>query len=71
MSEPNSKRNSMISNHGKQPSISSEEIMNDFDSYRDELMSMGSKIGLVTVARDAQNVKELSVNKGEYLEVKF
>ena len=70
MSEPNSKRNSMISNHGNQHSISSEEI-NDYDSYRDELMSMGSKIALVTVSRDAQNVKELSVNKGEYLEVKF
>lgn len=40
-----------------------------FDAYRDELMSMGAKIGLVTVSRDAQNVKELTVTKGEYMEV--
>ena len=41
----------------------------DFDAYRDELMSMGAKIGLVTVSREAMNPKELTINKGEYLEV--
>ena len=53
-------------------SVSSDDmvIVNEYDAYRDELMGMGSKIGLVTISRDAQNVKELSVNKGEYLEVK-
>ena len=40
----------------------------DFDSYRDELMSMGAKIGLVTNSREAMNIKELSTTKGEYLE---
>lgn len=40
----------------------------DFDSYRDELMSMGAKIGLVTNTREAMNIKELSTTKGEYLE---
>ena len=41
----------------------------DFDAYRDELMSMGAKIGLVTISREAMNIKELSITKGEYLEV--
>ena len=52
-------------NEGVRRQISSEE----FDAYRDELMSMGAKIGLTTVAREAQNGKELTVIKGEYLEV--
>ena len=42
----------------------------DFDSYRDELMSMGAKIGLVTNSREAMNIKELSTTKGEYLEAR-
>ncbi len=75
--EPLSKRKSTISNssrksmesssgnEGVRRQISSEE----FDAYRDELMSMGAKIGLTTVAREAQNGKELTVIKGEYLEV--
>ena len=69
-SENNSKRSSMIS--VTKHSVSSDDmvIVNEYDAYRDELMGMGSKIGLVTISRDAQNVKELSVNKGEYLEVK-
>ena len=64
----NSKRSSTIS--VAKHSVSSDEMVNEFDAYRDELMGMGSKIGLVTIPRDAQNIKELSVNKGEYLEVK-
>ena len=64
----NSKRSSMIS--VAKHSVSSDDMVNEFDAYRDELMGMGSKIGLVTIPREAQNVKELSVNKGEYLEVK-
>ena len=65
----NSKRSSMIS--VAKHSVSSDDMVNEFDAYRDELMGMGSKIGLVTIPREAQNVKELSVNKGEYLEVKY
>ena len=41
----------------------------DFDTFRDELMSSGAKIGLVITTRDAQSSKELSIIKGEYLEV--
>lgn len=41
----------------------------DFDAFRDELMNMGAKIGLVTLSRDAQNPKELTIFKGEYVEV--
>ena len=43
----------------------------DFDAYRDELMSMGAKIGLVTVSRESMNPKELTIAKGEYLEVRI
>ena len=43
----------------------------DFDAYRDELMSMGAKIGLVTVSRESMNPKELTIAKGEYLEVRL
>ena len=38
------------------------------DDYRDELMSMGAKIGLVTCSKEAQTSKELTVTKGEYVE---
>jgi hypothetical protein len=43
----------------------------NFDEYRDELMATGAQIALVTCSREGQNVKELTILKGEYLEVKL
>ncbi|TRY75328.1 hypothetical protein TCAL_08322 [Tigriopus californicus] len=39
------------------------------DDFRDSLMAKQAKIGLVLYSRDRQNKRELSVTKGEYLEV--
>lgn len=41
------------------------------DNYRDELVDRGAKIALVVYPRTAQATKELSVIKGEYLEVSW
>ena len=46
-----------------------DSITNNFDDFRDELMSLNADIALVTCSKDAQNMKELNITKGEYLEV--
>ena len=43
----------------------------NFDDFRDELMSLNVDIALVTCSKDAQNIKELNITKGEYLEVRY
>merc|ERR1719188_2305908 len=39
------------------------------DEFRDALMAKNSRIALVGYSREKANFRELSVNKGEYLEV--
>ena len=39
------------------------------DNFRDELMERNAAIALVIHSRNGQNDKELSVSRGEYLEV--
>ena len=48
-----------------------DSITNNFDDFRDELMSLNADIALVTCSKDAQNIKELNITKGEYLEVRY
>ena len=40
-----------------------------FDDFRDQLMTANKRIALVTFARARNNGRELTVAKGEYLEV--
>ena len=41
------------------------------DNFRDELLDRNASVALVIHPRNGQNDKELSVTKGEYLEVLF
>ena len=51
-------------------SISSMSVNVQQDNFRDDLIEKNATIGLVMHGRTAQNDRELSVSKGEYLEVK-
>ncbi len=52
---------------GVEPAV--ESMFSGHDDFRDQLMSRNGRIALVMYSRERQNFKELSVEKGEYLEV--